>query len=92
MPKIYHPFICGPKNENVERLIKETGAKINVPPPSVMKDEIVISGDKDGVAKCKDEIMRVYMDKVKITFNHIHNYSAIKLPLYWCVSNFQQYH
>lgn len=71
MPKIYHPFICGPKNENVERLIKETGAKINVPPPSVMKDEIVISGDKDGVAKCKDEIMRVYMDKVKITYNHL---------------------
>ncbi|CAG2229559.1 Vigilin [Mytilus edulis] len=63
VPKIYHPFICGPKNENVERLIKETGAKINVPRPSVMKDEIVISGDKDGVAKCKDEIMRVYMDK-----------------------------
>ncbi|XP_052081432.1 vigilin-like [Mytilus californianus] len=63
VPKIYHPFICGPKNENVDRLIKETGAKINVPPPSVMKDEIVISGDKDGVAKCKDEIMRIYMDK-----------------------------
>ena len=68
---MFHPFICGPKNENVERLVRETGAKVNVPPPSVMKDEIVISGDKEGVAKCKDEIMKIYMDKVNIFYCHV---------------------
>jgi hypothetical protein len=68
VPKMFHPFICGPKNENVDRLVRETGAKVNVPPPSVMKDEIVISGDKEGVAKCKDEIMKIYLDKVNIFY------------------------
>ena len=33
-----------------------------------MKDEIVISGDKEGVAKCKDEIMKIYLDKVNIFY------------------------
>lgn len=69
---MYHPFICGPKNENIDRLIQETGAKINVPPPSVMKDEIVLSGDKDGVLKCKEQIMKIYIEKVINVHIHVH--------------------
>lgn len=64
MPKVFHPFVCGPNNMNVKALIEETGAKIHIPPPSVMKDEIVVSGEVDGVMKCKAAIMKIYEEKV----------------------------
>ena len=41
VPNIYHPFIIGPNNENLNMLQTETNARINIPPPqSVMKDPI----------------------------------------------------
>lgn len=46
--------------------MEETGVKINVPPPSVMSDEIVVSGEKDGVMKCKATIMGIYDEKVQV--------------------------
>lgn len=61
--KVYHPFVCGPNNSTVRQLMEETGAKINVPPPSVMSDEIVVSGEKEGVMKCKATIMAIYEEK-----------------------------
>lgn len=65
VPKIYHPFIFGAYNETLNNLIAETGARINVPPPSVMKDEIVIAGERDGVmlAKAKIEAIHKEMEK-----------------------------
>jgi hypothetical protein len=45
----------------------ETGAKINIPPPSVHKDEITISGEKEGVAIAKEKILSIYKDKVGIS-------------------------
>ncbi|KAK9882657.1 hypothetical protein WA026_022524 [Henosepilachna vigintioctopunctata] len=65
IPKIYHPFIAGPFNEYVSQLSAETGAKINVPPPSVMKDEIFIAGDKEGVAAAKAKIEAIYKNMEK---------------------------
>lgn len=62
IPKVYHPFICGPNKENINRLSEETGAKISVPPH---KDEIVVSGEKDGVLRCKQTIMAIYEEKKK---------------------------
>ena len=62
--KAFHPFICGPYNHNIKQLIEETGTRINVPPASVEKDEIVVSGEKEGVAKCKQIIMRIFEEKV----------------------------
>lgn len=61
---MYHPFVCGPNNSTIRQLIEETGVKINVPPPSVMSDEIVVSGDKEGVMKCKATIMAIFEEKV----------------------------
>lgn len=61
IPKVYHPFICGPNKETINRLSEETGAKISVPPH---KDEIVVSGEKDGVLRCKQTIMAIYEEKV----------------------------
>ena len=62
--KVFHPFVCGPHNQTIRQLMEETGVKINVPPPSVMKDEIVISGEKEGVMKCKATIMAIFEEKV----------------------------
>ncbi|KAJ8936997.1 hypothetical protein NQ314_012079 [Rhamnusium bicolor] len=60
IPKHFHPFIVGPYNKNLNILIEETGAKINVPPPSVMKDEIFIAGEKEGVMAAKNKIEEIY--------------------------------
>ncbi|XP_005104751.1 vigilin [Aplysia californica] len=60
IPKVFHPFVCGPNKENITRLTEETGAKISVPPH---KDEIVVSGEKEGVLKCKQTMMAIYEDK-----------------------------
>ncbi|XP_013393954.1 vigilin [Lingula anatina] len=61
--KIYHPFICGPNNALMKELQDKTGARIHVPPPSVMKDEIVVSGEKEGVHEAKATIMKIYEEK-----------------------------
>ncbi|CAC5359564.1 unnamed protein product [Mytilus coruscus] len=66
VPKMSHPSICGPKNENVDKQIKETGAKMNVLPLRVRENEMVISGEKDGVIiKQKVEVMGIYMEEKK---------------------------
>lgn len=65
VPKIYHPFINGPNNENLAKLIEETGARINIPPQSVMKDEIIITGETEGVLKAKASIEAIYKDMEK---------------------------
>ncbi|XP_061189597.1 vigilin-like [Saccostrea echinata] len=63
IPHIYHPFICGPNNTLVDKLKEETGAKIHIPPSVLNKDEIVVSGDKDGVMRAKETIMKIYQEK-----------------------------
>lgn len=60
IPKKYHPFICGPFNEKLNNLISQTGARINVPPVSVMNDEISVVGEKEGVAKAVLAIKKDY--------------------------------
>lgn len=65
VPKIYHPFIVGPYNENLNKLIEETGVKINIPPQSVYKDEIFVTGEKEGVLSAKAKIEAIYKDMEK---------------------------
>lgn len=65
IPKIYHPFICGPENENAKEIANTTGARINIPPPSVHKDELTVAGEIDGVQKAVAMIMKIYQDKEK---------------------------
>lgn len=65
IPKIYHPFITGPFNETLNVIMAETGAKVSVPPPSVNKEEISITGEREAVLMAKDRIMRIYIDKEK---------------------------
>ncbi|XP_069948284.1 vigilin isoform X2 [Cherax quadricarinatus] len=64
IPKQFHPFICGAYNEKIKALMleNENNVRINVPPPSIMKNEITIAGEKEGVLRCKDIIMKSYKD------------------------------
>ena len=50
IPKLYHPWIRGFNNEIAAEISARTGgAKINIPPPHVDKNEITVSGDRDKV-------------------------------------------
>uniref|UniRef100_A0A8P4KSV1 Vigilin n=1 Tax=Dicentrarchus labrax TaxID=13489 RepID=A0A8P4KSV1_DICLA len=61
--KVYHPFITGAYNKVVGEMMQETGARINVPPPSVNKTEIVITGEKEQVALAVAMIKKVSEEK-----------------------------
>ncbi|XP_034036586.1 high density lipoprotein binding protein a [Thalassophryne amazonica] len=63
--KVYHPFITGAYSKVVGELMQETGARINVPPPSINKTEIVITGEKEQVALAVAMIKKIYEDKKK---------------------------
>lgn len=65
VPKIYHPFIYGAHNENLNAMMAETGARINIPPASVQQDEITIAGEKEGVLAAKQKIESIYKDMEK---------------------------
>lgn len=66
MPKIYHPFITGANNEDLNQLAHETNTRINVPPPGVENDFITITGEKDGVEAAKNRILSIYNNMVGI--------------------------
>jgi len=63
IPKIYHPFIAGPNQSYIKLLKEETGAEIRVPPPSIDRNEIIVSGEKEGVGKAVETIMKIYKEK-----------------------------
>ena len=59
----YHPFIVGPFGETLAHLQQESGAKINVPPPSVNKNDIIITGEQNAVNKAKQLVLDIYEQK-----------------------------
>lgn len=65
IPKMYHPFIFGPDQEKSKEIATVTGARINIPPPSVLKDELTVAGDIDAVQKAVGMIMDIYKDREK---------------------------
>ncbi|KAM6949641.1 vigilin [Aplochiton taeniatus] len=67
LEKAFHPFIAGAHNRLVQELSQETGARISIPPPSVPKDEIVITGEKEAVAMAVSRIRAIYDDKKRKT-------------------------
>lgn len=54
----------GPFQEVLNQLKAETGANINIPPPSVDKNDVSITGEKEGVALAKEKIMNIWKDMV----------------------------
>ncbi|XP_033116726.1 vigilin-like [Anneissia japonica] len=67
IPCHFHPFICGAENKNLKLIMEQTGAKINVPPPTIHKDEIAVSGEKDGVRNAVMKIKLIYEEKKRKT-------------------------
>jgi len=66
VPKIYHPFISGPNNASIQALLaKHANVRINIPPLSVMKDELSITGEKEGVLACKAYVLAVWKEMEK---------------------------
>ncbi|XP_067881474.1 vigilin-like [Heterodontus francisci] len=65
--KTFHPFISGPRGQTAAHLMEETGARINIPPPSVAKDEIVVTGDKESIARAVARIRDIYKEKKQTT-------------------------
>jgi len=61
--KIYHPFVCGPWNRIKNELVEKYNVRINVPPPSVNRDEITVAGDKEGVMASVQVLNEIYEEK-----------------------------
>ncbi|KAI1727538.1 KH domain-containing protein [Ditylenchus destructor] len=59
----FYPWIRGPFNENLDRIISETNAKINIPPHSAKGETIVITGEREGVEQAAKEIRAIYESK-----------------------------
>uniref|UniRef100_A0A8C9SZF8 Vigilin n=1 Tax=Scleropages formosus TaxID=113540 RepID=A0A8C9SZF8_SCLFO len=67
LEKAFHPFVAGAYNRLVQEMSQETGARISIPPPSLAKDEIVITGEKEAVALAIARIRSVYEEKKRKT-------------------------
>merc|ERR1712180_162502 len=66
VPKVYHPFVCGANNANIQAwTAKYTNVRINIPPLSVQKDELSITGEKDGVLAVKAAIVAIWKEMEK---------------------------
>lgn len=65
VPKIFHPWVIGPHSETVNSIANDTGARVNIPPPSVQKDEIIITGDTNGVAEAVRRIAAIHREMEK---------------------------
>jgi hypothetical protein len=68
IPKIYHPFISGAHNNNVNAIMADYKIRVNIPPLSVQKDEITVAGEKEGVMAAKEKIMAIYQEMVCTNF------------------------
>lgn len=66
MEKAFHPFIAGPYNRLVNEIMQETGTRINIPPPSVSRTEIIFTGEKEQLAQAVARIKRIYEEKVAV--------------------------
>lgn len=86
--KVYHPFIAGPYNKLVSELMQDTGTRINIPPPSVNKTEIVFTGEKEQLAQAVARVKKIYEEKVWMvpkrspsSSRPVHNPSSLVLLL-----------
>jgi hypothetical protein len=63
IPRAVFPWVRGPANENLERLQNEYNVKINIPPSASEKENIVVSGEREGVYKVVDILKQIYESK-----------------------------
>lgn len=66
IPKQFHPFINGPNSDRVKKWMSEySNVRINIPPPGVMKDELSVAGEREGVLKVVEQIKKFHQDLVR---------------------------
>eukprot|EP00045_Choanoeca_perplexa_P012430 m.135649 g.135649 ORF g.135649 m.135649 type:complete len:1214 (+) comp16001_c0_seq1:180-3821(+) len=58
--KAYHPLLAGYDQKNLRQLMESTGVKIHMPPASVDKNEITVTGEKVAVANAVAQLRSVY--------------------------------
>lgn len=54
--------------------MEQTGVVINIPPPTMHKDEMTAAGEKEGVAAAVKMITNIYEEKVRLaglSINHV---------------------
>jgi len=71
IPKLYHPWIRGFNGEIANDISTRTGAKINIPPPLVEKDEIVVSGDREKVEQASNELRKIHAEKSRLNISKL---------------------
>jgi len=49
--------------------------RVNIPPPSVMKDELSVAGEKDGVNKVVEQIQKIFKEMVSELLENWGRYS-----------------
>lgn len=76
IPKLYHPWIRGVNGEVMADIIARTGAKINIPPPHIDKDEIAVSGEREKVDAACAELRKIYNEKAKLNITKL----SIQIP------------
>lgn len=64
IPRIYYPWIRGPFNKTVEKIIAETGARVNIPPNTAQTEIISVTGEKEGVYAAAAAIKQIHEEKV----------------------------
>ena len=64
VPKLYHPFIMGANNSMVKSICESTGARVNIPPLSLNKNDITVAGEKDCVTKAVGHILKLLEEVV----------------------------
>ena len=65
VPKVYHPIFRS--GEYADKFRNEfPSVKVNIPPISVLKDEISVAGEKEAVLQVKDFINKTVKDMVSL--------------------------
>lgn len=63
IPRIYYPWVRGPYNKVVDKIMADTGARVNIPPPSAQSEIITVTGEKEGVYSAANTIRQIHEEK-----------------------------
>jgi len=61
--------------------MEQTGAVINIPPPSMQKDEMTVAGEKEGVADAVKRVTNIYEEKVRVVVGMISEFGILCLAV-----------
>jgi hypothetical protein len=76
VPKHQHKLIIGAGGKTIREIIKETGAKIKIPPGDDDDEEVVIEGSPEAVYQAAERVTKatMFQERVRDTL----------IPSLWC--------